>query len=69
MKFFNIILIFILYIFSYPVSSANKFNLIPTSVYGKKIPKGYENAFRTISPLTILERANKILSTKHHQNQ
>ena len=47
----------------------NKFNLIPTSVYGKKIPKGYENAFRTISPLTILERANKILSTKHHQNQ
>ena len=27
MKFFNIILIFILYIYSYPVFSANKFNL------------------------------------------
>ena len=51
------------------VIDRNKFNLIPTSVYGKKIPNGYENAFRTISPLTILERANKILSTKHHQNQ
>ena len=32
MKFFNIILIFILYIFSYPVFSANKFNLIPIEV-------------------------------------
>jgi len=51
------------------VIDRNKFNLIPTSVYGNKIPKGYENAFRTISPLTILERANKILNTIHHQNQ
>ena len=32
MKFFNIILIFILYIYSYPVFSANKFNLIPIEV-------------------------------------
>ena len=32
MKFFNIIIIFILYIFSYPVFSANKFNLIPIEV-------------------------------------
>ena len=51
------------------VIDRNKYNLIPTSVYGNKIPKGYENAFRTISPLTILERANKILNTIHHQNQ
>ena len=50
------------------VIDRNKFNLIPTSVYGNKIPKGYENAFRNISPLTIIERAKKILSTKHHQN-
>ena len=32
MKIFNIILIFILYIYSYPVFSANKFNLIPIEV-------------------------------------
>ncbi len=51
------------------VIDRNKFNLIPTSVYGNKIPKGYENVFRSISPLTIIERANKILNTKHHQNQ
>jgi len=51
------------------VIDRNKYNLIPTSVYGNKIPKGYENAFRSISPLTIIERANKILNTKHHQNQ
>ena len=32
MRFFNIILIFVLYIISYPVFSANKFNLIPIEV-------------------------------------
>ena len=50
------------------VIDRNKYNLIPTSVYGNKIPKGYENAFRSISPLTIIERVNKILKTKFHQN-
>jgi len=32
MRFFNIILIFVLYIISYPVFSANQFNLIPIEV-------------------------------------
>ena len=51
------------------VVDRNKYNLIPSSVYGNKIPLGYEKALRSISPLTIIERANEILKTKRHQNQ
>jgi len=35
--------------------------LIPTSVYGNKIPKGYENAFRSISPKQIIEKVVDLL--------
>jgi len=47
----------------------NEYSHIPSSVYGNKIPKGYEKAFRSISPLIIIERAEQILKIKHHQNQ
>ena len=36
--------------------------LIPTSVYGKKYPKGYEKAIETISVEMILEKVEQILN-------
>tara|TARA_B100001121_G_scaffold192652_1_gene168269 strand:- start:565 stop:1632 length:1068 start_codon:yes stop_codon:yes gene_type:complete len=41
----------------------NLFPYIPTSIFGNKIPKGYENAFRTIDPKIVIEKALDILST------
>ena len=43
-------------------SDRTKYPGIPTSVYGKKIPKGYENVFRTISPKSVIEKALEILN-------
>jgi ADP-heptose:LPS heptosyltransferase len=37
-----------------------KFPLVPTSVYGNVIPSGYENAFRSIKPKEVIERALEI---------
>ncbi|MEH6408729.1 MAG: glycosyltransferase family 9 protein, partial [Leeuwenhoekiella sp.] len=42
-------------------SDRQQFPLIPTSVYGKKVPPGYENAMRTISPKKIVNRIKQIL--------
>ena len=38
-----------------------QFPLIPTSVYGNKVPMGYENILRSISPKTIIEKSLEIL--------
>ena len=38
-----------------------KFPLIPNSIYGNKMIKGYENAMRTISVEEVLGRVNEIL--------
>ena len=38
-----------------------KFPLVPNSIYGNKMIKGYENAMRTISVEEVLGRANEIL--------
>ena len=38
-----------------------KYPGIPTSIYGKEIPKGYENVFRTISPKVVIEKVLEIL--------
>jgi len=38
-----------------------KYPGIPTSIYGKSIPEGYEDAFRTIKPILVIEKAIKIL--------
>jgi ADP-heptose:LPS heptosyltransferase len=40
------------------------FPLIPTSVYGKKVPPGYENAIATIRPQHILLKIRQILEKK-----
>lgn len=36
-------------------ANRQEFPLIPTSVYGNKYPEGYQNAFRTISPKSVIE--------------
>ena len=40
-----------------------KYPLIPTSVYGNKIPQDYENAFRSLDPKTVIEKTLEILKT------
>lgn len=40
------------------------FPLIPTSVYGKKYPKGYEKAIETITVAQIVEKATKIINNR-----
>ena len=42
---------------------------IPTSVFGNKIPKGYESAFRSVNPKEVIEKALEILKlAKPHHN-
>jgi len=43
-------------------SDVNQFPLIPTSVFGNKKIKGYEKVMQTISPDSIIELTEKILS-------
>ena len=38
-----------------------KYPLVPTSVYGNVIPSGYENAFRSIRPKEVIEKALKLV--------
>lgn len=54
------------YPFGQPLENAlladrNQFPLIPTSVYGNKLPKGYEKVMKTISPQQIFDRLLKVL--------
>jgi ADP-heptose:LPS heptosyltransferase len=44
------------------VSDREKYPLLPTSVYGNKIVPGYEEAMRTISPETVVEKIIKKLN-------
>lgn len=44
------------------LADRTQFPLIPTSIFGKKYPKGYENAIKTISETSIIEKIYKILS-------
>ena len=44
------------------LADRTKYPLIPTSVYGKKYPKGYEKAIGTISVEMILEKVEQILN-------
>jgi ADP-heptose:LPS heptosyltransferase len=43
------------------LADRKKYPLIPTSVYGNKFPKGYEDAMETISVETILDRILQII--------
>jgi hypothetical protein len=35
--------------------------LIPTSVYGNVTPSGYENAFRSLQPKEVIEKALELV--------
>lgn len=43
------------------LSDREMFPLLPTSVYGNKIVEGYQDAMRTISPLSVVEKINSLL--------
>ncbi|MBR9855172.1 MAG: glycosyltransferase family 9 protein [Algicola sp.] len=56
------------YPFGQPIENAlmadrETYPLIPTSVYGNKVPEGYENAMKTIKPEKVLEKLFYILGT------
>ena len=46
------------------LSDRNKFPLIPTSVYGNKLPEGYEKAMETIRPNDIILKIEEVLNRK-----
>ncbi len=43
------------------LANREQYPLIPTSIYGNKVPAGYESAMKTIQPQQILEKLIKIL--------
>ncbi|MDC8002374.1 glycosyltransferase family 9 protein [Aequorivita todarodis] len=43
------------------LSDRKEYPLIPTSVYGNKFPKGYEEVMKTISPETVVSKIKEIL--------
>lgn len=54
------------YPFGQPAENAlfadrEKFPLIPTSIYGNKLPEGYEKAMESIPPKAVVEKLNAIL--------
>lgn len=43
------------------VADRGKFPLIPTSIYGNKTPKGYEDAMQTIAPKRVVQKVAEVL--------
>lgn len=46
------------------LADRGKFPLIPTSVYGNKMPKGYENAMETILPKQVVLKIDELLKER-----
>ena len=44
------------------LADRQKFPLIPTSVYGNKMPSGYDKAIASISPVTVIDKINELLT-------
>lgn len=44
------------------LANRDEFPLIPTSVYGNKLPEGYEDAIASIDPMAIAKKVQEILS-------
>lgn len=47
---------------NYLLPDLQRFPAIPTSIYGKKIPEGYEEVMRTITPQRVVERIRDVLT-------
>ena len=43
------------------LSDRKEYPLIPTSVYGNKFPKGYEEVMKTIAPQTVVIKIVEVL--------
>ncbi len=43
------------------VSDREEYPLIPTSVFGNKVPDGYEDVMRTITPESVVEKVTSLL--------
>jgi ADP-heptose:LPS heptosyltransferase len=43
------------------VSDREKYPLLPTSIYGNKVVKGYEDVMRTILPETVVNKINEVI--------
>lgn len=43
------------------LSDRKEYPLIPTSIYGNKFPKGYDEAMKTISPETVVQKVRQLL--------
>ncbi len=46
------------------LSDRSVYPAIPTSIYGNKYPKGYENVMETIDPNAVLDKVNLLLNKK-----
>ncbi len=46
------------------LADRDKYPKIPTSIYGNKAPKGYEQASASITPESIIDKVNKLLLLK-----
>jgi ADP-heptose:LPS heptosyltransferase len=46
------------------LADREKYPLIPTSVYGNKLPEGYERAMETIAPQTIVNKVQLLLASR-----
>ena len=46
------------------LSDRSVYPLLPTSIYGNKFPKGYENVMETIDPNAVLDKVNLLLNKK-----
>ncbi|MEZ4778130.1 MAG: glycosyltransferase family 9 protein [Flavobacteriaceae bacterium] len=45
------------------ISDIKKYPLLPTSVYGNKFPKGYENVMESIESIKVVNKIEEIVST------
>ncbi|MDE3742233.1 glycosyltransferase family 9 protein [Maribacter polysaccharolyticus] len=45
------------------LSDKDRYPLIPTSIYGNKVPEGYENVMSSIAPKAVLEKIFMLLDT------
>lgn len=43
------------------LSDRKEYPLIPTSIYGNKFPKGYDDAMKTISPEKVVQKVRELL--------
>ncbi|MGB5497763.1 MAG: glycosyltransferase family 9 protein [Maribacter sp.] len=50
------------------LSNRSIFPLIPTSIYGNKVPKGYEKVMETIDPTTIFNKVDQLLNKQQDSN-